>query len=210
MALPQNRQRARSDSQKEARRQAILAAARRTIDSLGIEGVTMSALSREAGVSKGTLYLYAQTKEELFLALFVEAMEEVVIRIEATATADNLADVLAHVPAEVPLFVPLLARLGALIETNVADAPFFVQKRRMHVLGLRVAGVIGRLTGAPAERAAEASMALMLAMQGAAQFDMAARRDPSRVPPDLRQSFAGQSFSQSFPPAARLILSGLI
>ena len=210
MVLPDNRKRARSSDEKEARRAAILAAARGLIDEVGIDGVTMNALAVAAGVSKGTLYLYAQSKEEIFLALFVEAMEEVVARIEQEATADTLIDVLAKAPAEVPLFVPLLARLVAVIEANVGDAPLLAEKRRMRAMGQRVAAVIAGLTGAPAERASGASMALMLTMQGAAQFDIGARRDAPGLPDDMREMFARQRFADTFPPAARLILSGLV
>lgn len=209
MVLPANRKRARSDSEKEARRGAILDAARRLIDQDGFDGVTMSAVAKEAAVSKGTLYLYVRTKEELFLALFVEAMEQVVCRIEAEATSLTLIEVMGRIPAEVPLFVPLLARLVAVIEANVPDEPLFAEKRRMHTMGARVARVISSVTGAPEDLARDASKALMLTMQGAAQFDIAARRDLSAVPDDLRPAFEGQEFAHSFPVAARLILSGL-
>ena len=64
MVLPKNRQRARSDSEKEARRDAILKAAQRLIGRVGIDGMTMNALAAEAGVSKGTLYIYFSSKEE--------------------------------------------------------------------------------------------------------------------------------------------------
>ncbi|PTV97371.1 TetR family transcriptional regulator [Rhodobacter aestuarii] len=209
MTLPQNKKRARSDSEKEARRTAILGATRRKIDSDGFDKVTMNAIAHEAGVSKGTLYLYAQSKEELFLALFVETMEEVVTRIEDTATEDTLAEVLTHAPAEVPLFLALLARLFAVIEPNVSDEALFEEKRRMREMGLRVANVIARLTGAPEEQARGASMVLMLTMQGAAQFDIATQRDPETVPDDLKQAFAVQAFTKSYSVAVRLILWGL-
>lgn len=210
MTLPPNRKRARSDSEKEARRDAILSAARSLIEEVGIEGVTMNALAVKAGVSKGTLYLYARSKEEIFLALFVEAMDQVVTRIETVATTDTLIAVMSDAPAEVPLFVPLLARLVAVIELNVAEAPLYYEKRRMFEMGRRVAAVIARLTSASPDSARDASMALMLAMQGAAQFDIGAHRDLQNVPEDLADLFACQGFAQTFPPAARLILSGLV
>ncbi len=209
MALPANRKRARSGSEKEARRDAIIDAARRLIDRVGIDGVTMTALGHEAAVSKGTLYIYFRTKEEVLLALFVAAMEQVVERIEAEATAETLVDVLGRAPVDVPLFVPLLARLIAVIEANVPDAPLYAEKRRMHAMGHRVADVISRVTDAPEAQAREASMALMLLMQGAATFDISTHRDLSTVPDDLRDAHQRQAFDRAFPVAARLILSGL-
>ncbi|MAB06456.1 MAG: hypothetical protein CML50_10655 [Rhodobacteraceae bacterium] len=209
MVLPKNRQRARSDSEKEARRDAILKAAQRLIGRVGIDGMTMNALAAEAGVSKGTLYIYFSSKEGLLLALFVDAMAQVVAIIEAEANADTLIEVMGRAPTEAPLFVPLLARLVAVIEANVPDNSLFAEKRKMRDMGQRVATVIAQVTGAPEHKAREASMALMLTMQGAAQFDISARRDLSSVPEDMRPMFEGQSFCKSFPAAARLILSGV-
>lgn len=210
MSLPQNRKRARSDDEKEARKSAILVATRGMIDSNGFDGVTMNAIAKAAGVSKGTLYLYAQSKEELFLTLFVDAMDEVVQRIEADATQETLSDVLVHAPADVPLFLPLLARLFTVIEKNVSDAALFENKRRMRDMGLRVAAVISRLTGASMDRSREASMSLMMSMQGAAQFDIAAQRQTTSVPEDLQPMFDKETFATSYGTAVRLVLAGAL
>ena len=155
MVLPKNRQRARSDSEKEARRDAILKAAQRLIGRVGIDGMTMNALAAEAGVSKGTLYIYFSSKEGLLLALFVDAMAQVVAIIEAEANADTLIEVMGRAPTEAPLFVPLLARLVAVIEANVPDNSLFAEKRKMRDMGQRVATVIAQVTGAPEHKARE-------------------------------------------------------
>lgn len=55
---------------REARAQAILAAAARVFARRGLESCTMDEIAREAGVAKGTLYLYFPSKQELFLAVF--------------------------------------------------------------------------------------------------------------------------------------------
>ncbi|CUH81166.1 TetR/AcrR family transcriptional regulator [Tropicibacter naphthalenivorans] len=208
-AIAGKRKRARSDGEKEARRGAILNAARAMIGQTGFESLTMNAIAKEAGVSKGTLYLYARTKEELLLALFADAMEQVVQQIEAEATPETLARVLVDAPAQVPVFLPLLARLFTVIETNIAPEPLFEQKRRMREMGLRVAQVLAAQTGASLERTREASMVLMLSMQGAAQFDIAAARKPDDVPEDLAPMFAKETFRTSYAMAVRLVLDGL-
>lgn len=209
MPLAENRKRARSDSEKEARRAAILAAAREMIAEAGFDGVTMSALARRAGVAKGTLYLYVRTKEELFLALFCAAMEAFVDRFEAIDDPDRLADGMTRAAREVPLFLPLFARLVAVIEANVADEALFAAKREIGALGARAATHLAGLFALGPERALEVASALMMALQGAAQFDLTARRDPDTVPADLRPMFASHAFDVSFPPAARLILSAV-
>lgn len=52
-----------------AKRTQILAGARRAFLANGYEGTSMSLIAREAGVSKGTLYVYFSNKEALFAAV---------------------------------------------------------------------------------------------------------------------------------------------
>lgn len=209
MSLAENKKRARSDEDKEARRAAILFAARQMIDESGFDGVTMAGLAASAGLSKGTLYLYVRTKEELFLALFIEAMETVTTWVETEATSDNLVELLTQATLETPLYLPLLARLASTIEANVSDEALFDAKRRLWGHGARTATKISALYGIEHQRAVEVAQALMLAMQGAAHFDITSHRDPKSLPDDLRPLFASQAYAERFPSAARLILASL-
>ena len=52
-----------------AKRTQILVGARRAFLANGYEGTSMSLIAREAGVSKGTLYVYFSNKEALFAAV---------------------------------------------------------------------------------------------------------------------------------------------
>lgn len=62
--------RARSEEDKQERRNALLRTAWRMYTrEPSFSAFTMAALAEQAGVAKGTLYLYFRTKEELFLAL---------------------------------------------------------------------------------------------------------------------------------------------
>lgn len=209
MTLAENRKRARSEVEKEARKQAILTAAHEMVSESGFEGVTMSGLARRAGLAKGTLYLYVRSKEELFLALFVAAMKELVDRFETQARAKTLAEDITRLAIEVPLFLPLYARLVAVIEVAVADTPLFEAKRAIAALSARFIARLAALSGAEPDKAAQVGSALMLAMQGAAQFDITAQRPLDDVPEDLRPMFADHGFEAAFLPAAKLILGTL-
>ncbi|MFD2237468.1 TetR/AcrR family transcriptional regulator [Aureimonas populi] len=57
------------------KRRQILDGARRVFVSRGFDGASMNDITREAGVSKSTLYVYYRSKEELFRALIEEERE---------------------------------------------------------------------------------------------------------------------------------------
>ena len=198
--------RARSVDQKAERQKAILSAARGLISDLGFDGVTMSALAKRAQVAKGTLYLYVRSKEELFLLLFVEAMEDVVTRFEAEACADQLPEQLTRLVSDTPLFLPLYARLAAVIEANVADEPLFAAKRRILATSNRFSNKLATLLEVPPARAEALSLVLFQALLGAAQLDLPSGRDPATLPAELRDSFAVHQFDRAFPPSVRHIL----
>jgi AcrR family transcriptional regulator len=67
MATVGKRQRA-----KQERRDEILAASVRVFLDRGVAGATMDDIARQAGVSKGTLYLYFDSKDALFLTIAIE------------------------------------------------------------------------------------------------------------------------------------------
>ncbi|MDQ6435501.1 TetR/AcrR family transcriptional regulator [Mesorhizobium sp. LHD-90] len=55
--------------QDPAKRKQILEGARRVFINMGFDAASMNDITREAGVSKGTIYVYFNNKEELFEAL---------------------------------------------------------------------------------------------------------------------------------------------
>jgi AcrR family transcriptional regulator len=124
--------RARSTEAKAARREAILDAARRlyeaapTIEAVGIEEV-----ARAAGVAKGTVYLYAPSKEALFLALYERTTLAWLDRLEARLAAKPAADparagyaadaarAAAAAVVGACMDVPLMARLNAALHGSL-------------------------------------------------------------------------------------------
>ncbi|HEX2667865.1 MAG TPA: TetR family transcriptional regulator [Gammaproteobacteria bacterium] len=66
--------RAVTDVQKEARRAEILEVALRRFATTPYDSLSMAETADAAGVAKGTLYLYFQSKEELFLAICSEQL----------------------------------------------------------------------------------------------------------------------------------------
>ncbi len=59
-----------------ANRRQVMAGARAVFLSAGVDGASMNDIARAAGVSKGTLYAYFDSKEQLFEALIREDREQ--------------------------------------------------------------------------------------------------------------------------------------
>lgn len=214
MTVDHGMKRARSADQKAQRQVVILSAARDMIDEIGLDGVTMGGLAKKAGLAKGTLYLYVRSKEELFLLLFIEAMETVVERFKTrTKPGDSAAELAHQMTAQAqttPLFLPLYARLIAVIEANVADEPLFVAKRRLIALEQEWAEHLAVVTGVAPDQAEALARTITMTMLGAAQFDISAQRDPKDLPDDMREAFAAHAFAPCFEPSARLILEAVM
>lgn len=70
----------------DARRKAILEAAAEVFREQGYEGATMSAICERVGGSKATLYGYFASKDELFVDVTMDAVQE-----EADAVFDSLS-----------------------------------------------------------------------------------------------------------------------
>lgn len=65
----------RKGREKEHRREEILNAAQKVFFEKGLQATTMDEIAEAAELSKGTLYLYYKSKEDLYLAVMVRGME---------------------------------------------------------------------------------------------------------------------------------------
>jgi AcrR family transcriptional regulator len=87
------------DSTESAKRRQILEGARKVFLARGFDGASMGEIAKVAGVSKGTLYVYFDSKESLFEALTTEEKQ-------------GLAEVLFKLDAEDPDVRGVLRKLG--------------------------------------------------------------------------------------------------
>ncbi len=72
-----------SNGEPKHMRQEILTTARALFIEQGYRGLSMSVLARAVGVSKAALYYHFQDKEELFLAVLNELLNEIEVLIDA-------------------------------------------------------------------------------------------------------------------------------
>lgn len=206
------RKRARTPGQKRDRRDAILEAAIAYARESGFDGVTMSGLSKRAGLAKGTLYLYFQTREEVFLALYLILSKQWSARIAAAVepgqSDEAVVAALTQAVRDDSLFIELAARLSSIIEQNVPLDTLIDAKRRTFAIYLDLARhleIVLRLKPGDGLRFGVAFMALML---GAAQLDTGGLATMEGLPDDVREIIGVAYFDAIFPESLRILLAG--
>lgn len=93
----------------EARPAEILAAALEVFAARGFQAARLEEVAKWAGVSKGALYLYFETKADLFRAVVTDAISPNIERVKAMASA------------EVPFETAVRMGIGMLARTVVTD-----------------------------------------------------------------------------------------
>jgi AcrR family transcriptional regulator len=131
------RQRAIQAEDKQERHEAILDAAARLLARSPERIASMADVADEAGLAKGTVYLYFPSTEELLLAVhernidgFFRALIARLERDEPVHIQDVLALTHEHI-VEPPLFLPLAARCFGLMAQSIPAEPAFAFKQRM-------------------------------------------------------------------------------
>lgn len=121
-------QRARTEEQKEIRRQSILQAAYTLFDELEYDEISLNGIARQAGISKPVVYLYYSTREEIFLQLFLEVYENLADELEQTFSRltpqsddQTLARTWVGVLLGKPQFLRLIPQLMPSMERNASE-----------------------------------------------------------------------------------------
>ncbi|MCU0648698.1 MAG: TetR family transcriptional regulator [Gemmatimonadaceae bacterium] len=152
MSHPIARRRARSDDAKEARRSALLEAARTLLAERPFAALTMDAVAQRTGLAKGTVFLYFPTKETLGLALVEELLDEWFDALDSrlgtlrtAASAARVAAAIVDVTVARPVLVELLTILGPMLEQNVARPAAEAFKARVLVRTIQLGASFERV-----------------------------------------------------------------
>lgn len=136
-------QRARTDNQKEARRQAILEAARAHLSTVGFERFSMGPLAKAAGVARGTLYLYFPTREELLYTLHLEALhawkDALFQSSQPGMTTEAYLAAYFDAAQRTPLVLETLPRVPSVLERNLSMELLIDGKRQNRAIAIAVA-----------------------------------------------------------------------
>jgi TetR/AcrR family transcriptional regulator len=84
MGIPERKER-----EKEHRKEEILDAAQKIFFEKGLSIATMDEIAETAELSKGTLYLYYKSKEDMYLAVMIRGMEELHGEFERIGSSKN-------------------------------------------------------------------------------------------------------------------------
>lgn len=125
-------QRARSEDQREVRRQSILATAAAMLEDMRVAELSLNELSRRVGLAKSNVMRYFESREAVLLELLDDSLErwladlakELDLGIEANAApekrAHQLADILSRSLAHRPVLCDLFGAQGGVLEQNVS------------------------------------------------------------------------------------------
>ena len=191
--------RARSAEQKELRRLTVLKAAEAYFHEVGYEAFSMAQLAKKTGVAKGTLYLYFNTREELFLTLYEQSLirwsQVFIANLSASMTSKAYAQALYLTAIADGTFLPLLIRLEHLIEHNVA-IPRLIESKRAFIRQVKIiadpTSTSLTLSGAQAIEVVKTMGVLLI---GTAQADQGPSLDDEVLPEDI-QSLIASFFSE--------------
>src|SRR5258705_6669656 len=120
------KQRARRDEDKADRIAAILDAGRELWSPSPWMDFTVGDVAAQAGIVKGTVYLYFTSKERLLLAVFEELLEEYLDDVDRALdkrrgrwSPDHVADAFADALSGRDAFLRMLPILGSILEHNI-------------------------------------------------------------------------------------------
>ena len=138
--------RARSEDAKDERRQLLLSAALDEFFESGFSAARIEDIAQRASLSKGTVYLYFDSKEALFLALIEDLATPNIEQIEQIAA---LAPSLREALNRLAVFAPMMIRtsnLPRLMKVLIGDSHTFPEIIRDY-RKQKIERILGALTG---------------------------------------------------------------
>jgi AcrR family transcriptional regulator len=178
-------QRARSEQQRQERRQAILRAAAAMLTEMPVAEVTLNELSRRAGLAKSNVLRYFESREAVLLELLDSAWQDWLVQLDRelagavdpaaalTVRADQMAGAVASSLASQPMLCDLISAQAAVLEHNVSPDVAARYKRAsiaaITALGVLMLRCVPELGAADAFRLAGAAVMMTAALWPHAQ-----------------------------------------
>lgn len=125
-------QRARSEDQREVRRQEILGTALAMLEEMPVSAISLNELSRRTGLAKPNVLRYFESREAILLELLIRAWDEwlaalpplletrVTLKSASRRRGDRVAQIIAMSLAARPVFCDLFSAHASVLEYNVS------------------------------------------------------------------------------------------
>ncbi|OHT85286.1 TetR family transcriptional regulator [Mycobacteroides saopaulense] len=165
--------RARSEEQREIRRQAILETASSMLSDMPVSQISLNELSRRTGLAKSAMVRYFESREAVLLELLDAALRDWVAEIVAELSrdtysgsaqerADHLAALLSQSLRQHTVLCDLIGVQPGVLEQNVADGTLLCFRRSAHASIASLAEAIGRYIPEFSEDALSVSLSILV------------------------------------------------
>lgn len=210
----QYRKRARSTAAKSERKDAIIAAAETLLRQSGYDAITMQAVAMEAGLAKGTLYLYFASREILILDVYGRLFDRWIERFAShgseVAEFQEFCRDFYHYYSYDRLFLQLTGAAIPLMELQVDRETFIKGKRAMASRVKKLAGIAYQRLGMNPILAQKFIWGLLTIASGAIQMTIQPSVVSSYLPKDVTAFIGSVSFENVFLNAAVPLCSELM
>ena len=202
-------QRARSETAKLEREDAILTATEILLRQSGYEAMTMQAVATAAGLAKGTLYLYFTSREALVLAvhgrLFDRWIDRFAVHQPELTGFDGFCRDFARHYADDPLFLQLAGFATALLEPQLDREAYIKNKRGMARRVKRLAGLVCQQFSIAPTAAQKLIWGFLTIAGGTAQMTVRPAVNTADLPDDVIAFTSLANFETVFVNAAALL-----
>ena len=207
------RKRARSNEAKSERKDAIIAAADTLLRQSAYDAMTMQAVAVEAGLGKGTLYLYFSRREELVLdvygRLFDKWIDQLTLNVSDVRGIDEFCQNFSDCYTSDTLFLELTGLVTSLMEPQLDRVSYIKSKRAMASRVKKLAGIACQRLGMNPVLAQRFIWGLLTIASGATQMSIRPLYSSEDLPEDVTLFIGSSSFETVFLNAAVPLCSGI-
>lgn len=197
--------RAQSTAQKEERRKAILDSAREALDTQDYRDIRLKDLADSVGLVKGSFYRYFPTKQDLFMSLYLEELDEWLSAWGASFRNANYEDqkiekIMFESLVARPRLVRLIGSFPGDLEPELSDEGLKNYKRFLKLYLFRSTEALGTLGQKLGAKAPAFLISLFILIQGTAPMAFPIKRIAEILNEDKELAVLRFGFQELFAP----------